>query len=35
VVWQDDRDIGIIGDRAGRLGEMGEYLMGRRMGGLI
>jgi hypothetical protein len=25
----------IIGDRAGQLGESGEYRMGRRMSGLI
>jgi hypothetical protein len=35
VVEQDDQDIGIIGDRAGQLGERGEYWMGRRMSGLI
>jgi hypothetical protein len=27
--------VGIIGDRAGQLGESGEYWMGRRVSGLI
>jgi hypothetical protein len=27
VVYQGDRMVGIIGDRAGQLGENGEYLM--------
>jgi hypothetical protein len=35
VVSQDDRMIGIIGDRAGQLGENGEYWMGRKESGLI
>jgi hypothetical protein len=29
VVQQNDRMIGIIGDRAGQLGGNGEYWMGR------
>jgi hypothetical protein len=35
VVYQDDQMGGIIGGRAGQLGENGEYWMGRRMSGLI
>jgi hypothetical protein len=35
VVYQDDRDNGIIGDWAGQLEERREYWMGRRMSGLI
>jgi hypothetical protein len=31
----NDRMVDIIGDRAGQLGENGEYWMGRRMSGLI
>jgi hypothetical protein len=30
VVYQDDRMVGIIGDRAGQLGENGEYGVGRK-----
>jgi hypothetical protein len=35
VVYQDDRMNGIIGDRAGQLGENEEYWMGRKGSGLI
>jgi hypothetical protein len=35
VVYQDNRMVGIIGDRVGQLGENGEYWMRRRMSGLI
>ena len=31
----NDRMVDIIGDRAGQLGENGEYWMGRRMSDLI
>jgi hypothetical protein len=35
VVWKDDRMNGIIRNRAGQLGENGEYWMGMKGSGLI
>jgi hypothetical protein len=35
MVYQDNRMVGIIGDRAGQLGKNGEYWMGRKGSGLI
>jgi hypothetical protein len=35
VVWKGDRMVGIIRDRAGQLGESGEYQRGMKGSALI